>query len=402
MKVRSVPCLCRACIADSGQQNCDNYKFTDSWHKVDLVPEKGKNKRKYQKRKDPRNITVAAPVEEQPEDSDAESYIIIEGAPDEIDIDFENQSQVQSNDLFIDLTEGEQEADLTTQDVCCEYLEEEDVIITDNTQNSELHQSHDVLADIPEQIYWESMLASIERCTTFNEMLEVATNLLETLRPLRERKMDVHFNSTTDSIDKIALALIPDDVPGDLVPIWTTGDGNCLGHALSKGFSGTDEMHVEIRARILLNGILNKDEYISARCLNRGAALIRDTESLPAIYTKYSDFYVSGQKLTEDTIEYMYCRELHECSHLHTYMGLWQLAQAATALDTPIQSIYPEGGDHLMRLDFNRMFFPINYKPESHVKPIRIMWTSIKKGCPPSHFVPLLSKNNKYDIQIIT
>ena len=73
-------------------------------------------------------------------------------------------------------------------------------------------------------------------------------------------------------------------------------------------------------------------------------------------------------------------------------MGLWQIAQAATVLNTPIQSVYPEGADSLMRLDFNRIFFLIDYNESTDTDPIIVMWTSAKKECPPFHFAPLLAK----------
>ena len=76
-------------------------------------------------------------------------------------------------------------------------------------------------------------------------------------------------------------------------------------------------------------------------------------------------------------------------------MGLWQLAQAASALNTPIQSIYPEEADPLMRLDFNRIYFPVNCDETTSTEPLMIMWTGNKKGSVLMHFVPLLPKRNK-------
>ena len=162
--------------------------------------------------------------------------------------------------------------------------------------------------------------------------------------------------------------------------------------AISTAYTGSEDIHVELRARIVIEGLFRKSTYLNPACLNRGAGLIRDQESLPVVYTKYSDYYVSGQKITTNTIDYIYTHELHECSRLNTYMGLWQFAQVANVLNTPIQSVYPEGGDSIMRYDFNRIFYPLNYKPAEDVEPIRIMWTSSQKGCPPNHFVPLLAK----------
>ena len=51
LKVRAVPCLCPVCITEEG--DCENSEHTDPWKVVDLVPEKGANLRKYQKKKRP-------------------------------------------------------------------------------------------------------------------------------------------------------------------------------------------------------------------------------------------------------------------------------------------------------------------------------------------------------------
>ena len=106
-----------------------------------------------------------------------------------------------------------------------------------------------------------------------------------------------------------------------------------------------------------------------------------------------------AKKMTRDTIEYMYLRELHDCAKVNAYMGLWQLAIAANVLQVPVQSVYPMDADPLMRLDFNRIFYPLSITSSIEVEkdPITIMWTSTQLGCTPMHFVPLLPKRFKYD-----
>ena len=54
LKVRKVPCLCPPCISENGEM-CENAPFTDPWREVDLIPVKGENKRKHQKRKHPKD-----------------------------------------------------------------------------------------------------------------------------------------------------------------------------------------------------------------------------------------------------------------------------------------------------------------------------------------------------------
>ena len=153
---------------------------------------------------------------------------------------------------------------------------------------------------------WEHILASVERCSTLTEMFELVSGLTKSVKPIRCRTKDLHFNAAIDSIDHTAMYSIPPDAPRDTIAIWTTPDGNCLTRALSKGYSGTEDMRIEIRERILIEAVMRKQEYLRPSCLNRGAKHIRQDETLPEVYTKYSDYYVSGQKITENTVEYMY------------------------------------------------------------------------------------------------
>ena len=52
LKFRYVPCLCDPCINDD-RTKCMNAEYTDDWKTVDLIPKKGSNKEKYDKRKRP-------------------------------------------------------------------------------------------------------------------------------------------------------------------------------------------------------------------------------------------------------------------------------------------------------------------------------------------------------------
>ena len=82
--------------------------------------------------------------------------------------------------------------------------------------------------------------------------------------------------------------------------------------------------------------------------------------------------------------------ESYSCAKPGTYMGLWQLAQASSVLGIPLHMIYPVRGESTLRNDFHRIFFPVNYQPTNDNEPIIIMWTGLRRGSVPIHFVPLL------------
>ena len=307
----------------------------------------------------------------------------------------------ENTGIFIDLTEGKG----NTDPIPIEHIQEDDDIIIGPSEHANRISENEIVQIpdegecdvIPYVIYWESLLARLEACDSASELQHVAAKLKKDLRPLEKKKKNVHFDPECHYIDATATMSLPSDGPQNVHAIWTKGDGNCLGRTISTAYRGNDEMHIEVRVRIVIEGAVNKDFYLSEDYLNIGASLTRHDESLPEVYAKYSDHYVNGQKITRSTIEYLYFRELQDCCKINSYMGLWQIAQAASALDTPIQSVYPEGTDEVMRMDFHRLFFPVEVTPNTSDDPLIVMWTSVMNGTVPSHFVPLLHKRIQYD-----
>ena len=75
----------------------------------------------------------------------------------------------------------------------------------------------------------------------------------------------------TVSYTTVAQAEIPYDGPSMLKAVFTTGDDNCLPRAICKACFNHDGRHVEIRARIVIEGVTYIDKYLSDDCLERGA-----------------------------------------------------------------------------------------------------------------------------------
>ena len=171
--------------------------------------------------------------------------------------------------------------------------------------------------------------------------------------------------------------------------ICILGDGNCLCQAVCKGFFNSDARHIEMRVRIIIEGIVNKS-YLSDDCLEHGASYIHKNADLPRVFCTFSEFYTPGQKLTEESIRSIYLMEMYSLARLGLYMGLWQLAQTATVLGVPVHTVYPHRSESTIRNDFHRIFFPVIYPDNADEEQIVIMWTELKRGAVPIHFVPLL------------
>ena len=240
--------------------------------------------------------------------------------------------------------------------------------------------------DLPEEVYWHSILSALQSCSTCQQFVSLVHDLKQHLPDLPSR-VHVRYNAGSDDIDLVAQREIPIDGPTLLRAIRTLGDSNCLCRATCKAFFNTDARHIEMRVRIIIEGIVNMKSYLSDDCLEHGASYIHKNADLPTVFCTFSEFYTPGQKLTEESIRSIYLMEMYFLARLGSYMGLWQLAQTATV---PVHTVYPHRGESTIHNDFHRIFFPVIYPDNADDEEIVIMWTGLMRGAVPIHFVPLL------------
>ena len=273
----------------------------------------------------------------------------------------------------------------------------DNLFTTKSTQNESVNVTD---TDIPDDIYWHSLLTAMQDCRDYPTLEKKCLvwhwqglhPLQPRVQPLQPRVQPSYFKPGCDSNDQVAQKEIPPDGPMNLLAVWIEGDGNCLPPSLGKGYFNDSSRHLEMRARMVIEGIVHKEYYLCDSCLERGASCIHGNADLPTVFATFSEFYTSCQKLTQDAVEDMYCMEMYSCSKIGSCMGIWQLAQAASVLRTPLHTIYPICGECSIRNDFHRMFFLINYPATQDDDPIVIMWTPITVGTVPIHFIPLLKK----------
>ena len=438
LKVRHVPCLCPPCINEEGQ--CLNSSHTDPWRLVNLIPQKGANLRKYQKRKRPddriRNAAPETPSDEEiVQDVAAEQEVEVnvndqheESGDEELpDISFEkfqnrrrrnderhvtdpvtdknspstctwmNSSETTASDEVIIIpssSEGIQESTSQEDEIIeiCAKTSQEFRLSGENVMTKTTERSVPDVTDpeLPDIVYWLSILTSLLDCTDYPTLEKVATEYYNSgLRALQKRE-ESSFTPGIDVMDNVAQNDIPPDGPVNLKAITTIGDGNCLCRALSKAFYNSDSKHIELRVRIIIEGIINKKKYITDECLERGASVVHGNADLPTVFATFSEYYTPGQKISDETLDYIYSMEIYSCCRMSSYMGIWQLAQASSVLGVPVHTIYPIRGECSIRNDFHRIFFPIDYPTSRDDDPVVIMWTGVREGAAPVHFVPLV------------
>ncbi|KAK3736828.1 hypothetical protein RRG08_000579 [Elysia crispata] len=93
---------------------------------------------------------------------------------------------------------------------------------------------------------------------------------------------------------------------GLLYPVLTPRDGNCVPRSLSLAVFGTENSHLEVRFRIVLELAEHVQEYVNS---------LDDTTSQVACET--SNHYC-------DTVYDTFIQEFLEVKSLGTFIGVWQ------------------------------------------------------------------------------
>jgi hypothetical protein len=185
--------------------------------------------------------------------------------------------------------------------------------------------------------------------------------------------------------DRTAQELIPDDtdhLEGFQFPVVVRGDGNCLPRCGSLVAYLKEDNHEEIRIRIAVEMICNKESYLDEAYLSRG---LTDNQKLaPATVALYSSQF-HGEKLTKATIRKIYDKEISEVLHSNTYMGLWQLFALSSVLKRSIVCIYPKRGNPNVRRDMHRIILP---RQQEYSLPVGIMWSSTRDDMSTEHWIP--------------
>ena len=117
---------------------------------------------------------------------------------------------------------------------------------------------------------WDPVLHVLEKFDNYSDL----ENYIESLpkKMLQPLKCAVSkFKPSMHSIDYVAKLSMPDDCPHNCIPVFTIGDGNCYPRSLSCAAFGDDSRHVLLRAKIVVEGVYNKQRYLDNSYLSVGS-----------------------------------------------------------------------------------------------------------------------------------
>ena len=120
-------------------------------------------------------------------------------------------------------------------------------------------------------------------CHDFPELETLVNDLIEEGLPPLQPRVHAHLIKNVDAIDQVAQNEISPDVPTHFKAVKTTGDGNCLCRATSKGYFNNESKHEELRCHIVIKGVKNK-KYLNDQVLQCGATYTHKQATLPQVF----------------------------------------------------------------------------------------------------------------------
>ncbi|XP_069117201.1 uncharacterized protein [Argopecten irradians] len=242
--------------------------------------------------------------------------------------------------------------------------------------------------------YFGKLLKDFQECTTFNQLQLICKDedhILKQFFPIGYKPSSIL--ELKKEVDQMALDLMPEDMENyehAVFPIKVYGDGNCLPRTASLLAYGTEDCYEEMRARIIVELVNHADEYLDNIILSNGLESLGRKESLPVIYAQYSDFYLPGTHITDETLQLVYEHEVLSIRRNGTYMGIWQIHALASLLGCCVHSICPKYGGFNTRRHLHRKIYPLGkcQLPDNSLPPM-VMWTNLQgKSIPEAHWRP--------------
>ena len=103
-----------------------------------------------------------------------------------------------------------------------------------------------------------------------------------------------------------------------LLLLWRVG--NCCTRSLSIAGFGDKSKHIQIRAKIVIESVINKEKYLNHEYLSQGAVQIHEDVMLPEMYSMFSSQNAAG--LSDNIVESVYEKEILSLTKIGSYMGI--------------------------------------------------------------------------------
>lgn len=378
---RDVSCCCNKCQNDEGE--CTFPDYADEWHRFSMVVG-GPRKRELHKFPNHWEQNQQADTNEEAVTEPSQSPVSDEAVMNDETIAESNQGSdddesvtnnetVTNDEIVVELNHQASDSDEPDTDG-------EAILEPTSTSNATIRNTN--------RKFWLDLSNELESARDYESLRSIVLRKISTLPPL-ELKMK-RTMSRSDVIDAVGQKFFPRDGPKSLVPIENEGDGNCLPRALGHLFLSDQDDHVEVRVRIVFEGVANSDLYVSDAYLSRGLPE-SSCKGVASSYCLYSGF-ANRRYLSEVDIMNIYKKEMLTVRRKGTEMGMWEFHMATQVFSRPIGTVYPEHTNPYVRKHTNRIILPLR-ECFDILEPVFVMWTPLHLRDKPfqvKHFVPLM------------
>ena len=227
---------------------------------------------------------------------------------------------------------------------------------------------------------WNDVHRKLLHCKSFHELKLSAKSQLKKVPPLPDKFVG-DKSVSGDSIDNVAMTFFPADTPQRFLchhPVITGMDGNCFCRSISRLVFGSQEHHLQIRCRIVMDSVMKVVDYTDHNYLMRNCSHIhRRCSNIASYYCTYSGVkQVGNRDSTIQGIQSVFREDVLRIRNLGEYCGLWQFHSAANVLNSKITMMFPSKHIRLdVRVDHHREFWPHNIK-KMRDKELGLLWTS--------------------------
>ena len=192
---------------------------------------------------------------------------------------------------------------------------------------------------------WNLVHRKLLQSKSFHELKLIAENELNKVPPLPHRFVG-DKSLSGDTIDNVAMKFFSADTPQKFLchhAVITGMDGNCFCRSISRLVFGSQEHHLQIRCRIVMDSVMNVVHYTDHNYLMRNAShLHRRCSNIASYYCTYSGVKEVGNRdATLQGIQSVFQEDVFRIRNLREYCGLWQFHSAANVLNSKITMVFP-------------------------------------------------------------
>ena len=192
------------------------------------------------------------------------------------------------------------------------------------------------------------------------------------------------------------------DIPSDMCqrfnvhyPICIEPDGNCFCRSISRLVYGSEDHHIEMRCRLVIDSVLNLKNYTDhdylMRCANH---MHKKCFNIASYYCSYSGVNNIGNRdQSSKGIQSVFRDDVMRICKLKQHCGPWQFHSAANVLSSKLIMVFPSRNIRSdIRVDYNHVFCPS--KIDSNKTTFGLLWTGvcIDNTNIYNHIVPLITR----------